>query len=208
MPFLSVSNSADTSPRQNKKNSFCPSQSRVIKNGLRLIALALTSTLTVTTESFFGQSASFSVHAATFPVITIQTLSSITINNPPNHQRRRNYHQDRNIPKGINVYKLSRISPQRRIHILDGDATGGGHRSGRGIPGKSEFPSRWNDRQVIKYISDIIKDPNSRWIRQPGKPPYRWRIEGTRDGINIRVIVEPQGQGVITAFPTNRPRNP
>ena len=33
-----------------------------------------------------------------------------------------------------------RIPPERAMHILDGDATGGGHRYGAGKPGKTEFP--------------------------------------------------------------------
>ena len=165
------------------------SKSRVMRKRLCAIALALASTLTVTTELTSSQ-----VSAATFPIIAVRDR---------NIARNANS----NIPNGINVNRLSRISRERQRHILDGDATGGGHGPGRGIPGKSEFPSRWSDRQVINYISDIIKDPRSRWTQQPGKP-VRWRIEGRRNGVDIRVIVEPQGQGVITAFPTNRPRNP
>lgn len=192
------------------------SKSRFMGKRLCSIALTLASTLTVTTEFLFCQSASSQVRAVTFSAATVKDLN-VARNNLPNHQRGGNFNQNRNsqrhrpnsnIPNGINVNQLSRISRERRRHILEGDATGGGHGPGRGIPGKSEFPSRWSDNQVINYISDIIRDPHSQWTQQPGKPPLRWRIEGTRDGVNIRIIVEPQGQGVITAFPTNRPRNP
>lgn len=181
-----------------------------MNKSLRAIAVVFTSTLTVTTESLFWQSASSQVRPETFSVAILKDIN-IGRNNRPNDQTRDNSQPNipnSNIPDGINVNQLSQISPQRRRHILDGDATGGGHGPGRGIPGKSEFPSQWSDRQVIRYISDIIKDPRSRWTRQPGNPPIRWRIEGNRNGVDIRVIVEPQGQGVITAFPTNRPRNP
>ncbi|HCL3683736.1 TPA: EndoU domain-containing protein [Pseudomonas aeruginosa] len=39
-----------------------------------------------------------------------------------------------------------------------------------------------------------------------GKPgaqftPVRWAVEGVRDGVSIRVIVEPHGEGIITAYP-------
>ena len=121
-----------------------------------------------------------------------------------------------NIPNGINVNQLQ-INPNRQTHILDGDATGGGHGPGRGIPGKSEFPQRWSDSDTLNNISDVVRDPNSVWTQQSGRPgarftrngdPVRWKIEGTRDNVDIRVIVEPDGQGVITAFPTNIPRNP
>lgn len=122
-----------------------------------------------------------------------------------------------NIPTGIDVNNLAQINSQQRAHILDGDATGGGHGSGRGISGKSEFPASWSDEQIINYISEVIQDPNSKWVQETGKPgakytsagkPVRWRIEGTRDSVNIMVIVEPDGRGIITAFPTNLPKNP
>lgn len=93
---------------------------------------------------------------------------------------------------------------QRRTHILDGDATGGGHGAGRGISGKSEFPRGWSDNKVIDAISDIATDPNaSRSIGRGG----RTVVEGVRGGINIRVIVGKDGE-IVTGFPTNVPRNP
>ena len=35
----------------------------------------------------------------------------------------------------------------------------------------------------------------------PSGKPVRWAVEGTRDGVLIRVIVEPRGEGIITAYP-------
>ncbi|TAG62125.1 MAG: hypothetical protein EAZ28_03450 [Oscillatoriales cyanobacterium] len=105
-----------------------------------------------------------------------------------------------NIPSGVDVNNLSQINSQQRTHILDSDTTGGGHGPGRGISGKSEFPASWSD-----------------WFQQNGKAgakytktgnPVKWQIDGTRDGVNIRVIAEPDGRGVITAFPTNISPNP
>ncbi|MEG5139698.1 MULTISPECIES: EndoU domain-containing protein [unclassified Microcoleus] len=126
-------------------------------------------------------------------------------------------HSSGNIPAGIDVNNLSQINSQQRTHILDSDATGGGHGPGRGISGKSEFPTGWSDEQTINYISEVVKDPNSIWFQQNGTPgakytkrgkPVKWQIDGTRNGVNIRVIVEPDGRGLITAFPTNIPLNP
>lgn len=113
-------------------------------------------------------------------------------------------------PNNVDINKLSQISPKRQTHILNSDKTGGGHGPGRGIPGKSEFPNRWSDNQTLEYISDVVKDPNSQWTQKatlPGKL-IRWEVDGTRDGINIKVIVEPDGEGIITAYPTNVPKNP
>ena len=125
---------------------------------------------------------------------------------------------DTGIPEGIDIEETSQISSDREIHILDGDASGGGgHRAGTGIPGKTEFPAEWSDEVVLDNIIEVVKDPNSTWTQRTGSPgaeftrkgrPVRWRVEGTVDGIDIRVTVEPAGQGVVTAFPTNTPPNP
>lgn len=93
---------------------------------------------------------------------------------------------------------------QRRAHILDGDATGGGHGAGRGVSGKSEFPSGWSDDRVMHEISDVATDPNS--VRTHGRGG-RTVVEGTRDGVGIRVILGRDGE-IITGFPTNVGRNP
>lgn len=45
------------------------------------------------------------------------------------------------------------VSPARRKHILDGDATGGGHGPGRKIAGKSEFPSTLTDDDIIAIVT-------------------------------------------------------
>ena len=91
----------------------------------------------------------------------------------------------------------------RRTHILDG------HRW-PGAPGKSAFPKGWSDDQILHHVSDIATDPNLRWIQQTGKPgaaftkngdPVRFYVDGIRGGQNIRVILEPGGEGIITAFP-------
>ena len=50
------------------------------------------------------------------------------------------------------------VPAARRLHILDGDATGGGHGPGRNISGKSEFPGSLTDGDVIDGIKDIAND--------------------------------------------------
>lgn len=96
-----------------------------------------------------------------------------------------------------------KVSPKRREHILDGDETGGGHRPGTGKPGKSEFPNDWSDDRIIDEIEDVANDPSI-----PEKQQGRRIIkEGTRDGIDIKVVVDPDGD-VVTGYPANVPRNP
>ncbi|MCA8985892.1 MAG: EndoU domain-containing protein, partial [Planctomycetaceae bacterium] len=93
-----------------------------------------------------------------------------------------------------------------RKHILEGDATGGGHRPGTGISGKSEFPSGWSDAKILESISDIATDPTVVW----SKPDKRGYITGTKtiDGIDIKVVYDTKNQRIVTGYPTNVPRNP
>jgi hypothetical protein len=106
-----------------------------------------------------------------------------------------------------NQCQVDLTDSQGRGHILDGHATGGGHRFGTGIPGKSEFPASWSDGDILHNISDVAADPAS--TRTPG-----WGgltvIEGTGNGVDIRVIIGSPAEGgrIITGFPTNTPRNP
>jgi RHS repeat-associated protein len=92
--------------------------------------------------------------------------------------------------------------PQARTHILEGDQTGGGHRPGTGLSGKSEFPSGWSDEKILNEVSDVATDPASRVTTQ-GTDKV---IEGTREGVDIRVVV--RNNRIVTAYPTNTPRNP
>ena len=79
-----------------------------------------------------------------------------------------------------------RLQPQRRnqppstsadqratTHILDGDATGGGHAPGTGVPGKSEFPAGWSRDRIMDaiWMSQLTR---RRRPRQLAAPPS-WR---------------------------------
>lgn len=96
-------------------------------------------------------------------------------------------------------------SPSRTQHILDG-------RMPPGEPGNSLFPKNWSADKIMHEVSDVATDPSLKWIQQTGKAgaqytkngdPVRYFVDGARDGINIRVIVEPGpgGEGIITGFP-------
>jgi RHS repeat-associated protein len=104
--------------------------------------------------------------------------------------------------RAVSVY-VNLTDLQAQQHILDGDPNGGGgHRPGTGIPGKSEFPVGWSDQQILHDISDVATDPNSK-VTVQGRTKL---IEGRRDGVDIRVV-ERDGR-IVTAYPTNLPRNP
>jgi hypothetical protein len=90
------------------------------------------------------------------------------------------------------------VAPDRRRHILDGDATGGGHR-GSGRPGsKSRFPVSWDDDRIVLPIEKVANDPKSR--REPAARG-RMLVYGFFDGIGIAVVVGSDGRTTVTAFP-------
>ncbi len=97
---------------------------------------------------------------------------------------------------------MIRVGAGRRGHILDGDATGGGHRAGTNRPSKTEFPIGWSDDKVIEEIESVANDPSSVRSLQPNG---RIRAEGTRDGTAIRVIIDRDGKSVWTAHPVKLP---
>ena len=100
-------------------------------------------------------------------------------------------------------------SPERRRHILDGDATGGGHRPGTGTPGKTEFPANWSDDQIMHNISDVATDPkaipggsNSDKLYTKSGKPIRNTYTSIRDGVEVKVVVEPATGEIVTGHPT------
>jgi len=97
------------------------------------------------------------------------------------------------------------IDAARRTHILDGDATGGGHRAGTGKPGKSEFPVNWTDDEVISRVEEVANDPHS--SRRNGRLG-RAVVSGTCHGVDIEVVIEANGTQIVTGYPTNIRRNP
>lgn len=94
-------------------------------------------------------------------------------------------------------------SASRRSHILDG------HRYG-GEAGNTWFPKGWSDDKIMHSVSDIATDPSLTWVQQTGRAgaaftrggaPVRYTVEGVQDGVKIRVVLEPGGEGIITGFP-------
>ncbi|MCD2196606.1 DUF6531 domain-containing protein [Actinomycetospora endophytica] len=100
-------------------------------------------------------------------------------------------------------------SPEARKHILDGDGPGRGGHYPPAQPGKSEFPGTWSRDQTMHHISDIVTDPSST-IRGGGRGgsiwertgrPATFRVYGVRDGVPVRVVYQPAGREIITAYP-------
>jgi len=89
-----------------------------------------------------------------------------------------------------------RMSPERAVHILDGDATGGGHRYGTGSPGKTEFPASWDENKITDSILSVARSPDSAILQRNG----RWKAEGVRDEVMLTVIITADGR-IWSAYP-------
>jgi RHS repeat-associated protein len=106
--------------------------------------------------------------------------------------------------------RVDLASATRREHILQGDSNGGGGHLWPGKPGKTVFPKHWSEDKIMHEISDVATDPNLKWTQQTGPAgadftnagaPVRYSVVGVRDGVKIRVIIEPVGEGIITGYP-------
>lgn len=93
------------------------------------------------------------------------------------------------------------LTPERVVHILDGDISGGGHAPGAAIPGKSEFPLSWSDARILANATSIARDPDL--ISEPNKWGRR-EVTGYRDGVEIVVVVDEDGL-IVTAAPATGP---
>lgn len=106
-------------------------------------------------------------------------------------------------------------SPQRTQHILFGDVNGGGH-LWPASPGKTPFPKDWSAAKIMHEVSDIATHPNYKWIPQTGNgglftkagKPARFEVVNPetgswpiRNGVPIKVVLEPAGKGFVTAHP-------
>ena len=107
--------------------------------------------------------------------------------------------------EGEHVYRVSYLgvlvhndgcnlaSPDRTTHILDGDATGGGH-AWPGQPGKTPFPEDWSREKIMDSISDVATDQGIHELA-PGNGGREVVGKGC-EGVKIRVILDPANRGV------------
>ncbi|WP_145906668.1 RHS repeat-associated core domain-containing protein [Kitasatospora viridis] len=110
--------------------------------------------------------------------------------------------------------RINLASEDRTSHILRGGMGRNGWSGGHmypGNPGKTLFPTDWSADDIMENVSDIATDPNAKVDPNSGGPggalfyrsgrPASFKLWGERNGVCIRVIVEPMGRGIVTAFP-------
>lgn len=97
------------------------------------------------------------------------------------------------------------LTTERAMHILYGDKTGGGHLHGVGKPCKSEFPASWKKEDVLHRVTMAAANDNIDWKKQ--KNGYATTETGI-DGITVRIVIDPDTNSIITAYPIDVKRNP
>ncbi len=97
------------------------------------------------------------------------------------------------------------VSRENREHILVGKSKKGGHRFGQNTAGKTEFPPNWFDDRIIDEIESVANDPKS--SRYPGYDG-RTIVRGSRDCVDMVILVDSDGKTIKTGYPTNTRPNP
>lgn len=92
--------------------------------------------------------------------------------------------------------RIRDVMPSRIGHILVGDGKGGGHRPGTGKVGKTEFPARWTDDDIIRRVMQTAMKPSR---IEPGRRGNRLCI-ARHDGVDVVAVVAPDGS-VISGYP-------
>jgi hypothetical protein len=97
------------------------------------------------------------------------------------------------------------LTDARRVHILYGDQSGGGHLSGVGKPCKSEFPSDWTEEKITRTVEQIAANDNLNWKRQENG---YYTVNRMVEDVRVRVVVDRRKNEIVTAYPVNIGRNP
>ncbi len=92
-----------------------------------------------------------------------------------------------------------RLSEQARTHIIEN------HHHSAGIPCKTEFPEDWDEEKVISVVKKLAANDNAPW-RQEENGYYV--ADQPYETLDIRVVLDEEGDDIVTAYPTNLPRNP
>lgn len=105
---------------------------------------------------------------------------------------------------GRNLEGDPRLSNLRRYHILYGDESGGGHHHTANRPCKTEFPVSWDEDRIIETVKRLAANDNAPWRKEDNGYYVAEQMDG---GVEVRVVLDEEGDDIITAYPTNLPRN-
>lgn len=97
------------------------------------------------------------------------------------------------------------LTQEAQQHILYGDGDSGGHRHSIGTPCKTEFPAYWDESKIFDIVQNIAANDNLDWRRESNGYDV---AEQRYEGVEVRVVIDSQRNEIVTAYPTNLPRNP
>jgi hypothetical protein len=72
---------------------------------------------------------------------------------------------------------------------------------------RNHFPKDWSEEKISKCVSQIVNEHNVVHVRITGKSDWiprmrrKFILDSYYCGLNIRVILEPEGRGVLAAYP-------
>ncbi len=97
-----------------------------------------------------------------------------------------------------------RLSAAREQHILYGDDSGGGHHHSANRPCKTEFPDNWTAEKIIETVKKLAANDNADWRLEDNG---YYVAEQPYEGLDVRIVLDQEGDDIITSYPTNLPRN-
>lgn len=103
------------------------------------------------------------------------------------------------------IGKAPELTEERRVHILYGDAKGGGHFHGVGKPCASEFPADWSEEDVVETVKQLAANDNLNWKQQKNG---NYVAEAPVSALQVRVVLNRDRSKIVTAYPVNVQRNP
>jgi hypothetical protein len=90
------------------------------------------------------------------------------------------------------------------LHICNGDPNkpegSGGHLSGTGVPGKTEFPEGWEMDDVQDALQQVASNPTDAWPTSSGN----YFAQGVVDGVLVNAVVRPDGS-IEAGWPISGP---
>lgn len=139
--------------------------------------------------------------------LSLQQMAKLDMANPMgiNQFLMPDAHQAQKTEPAAETNRMPVISGARRVHILYGDNTGGGHLHGAGKPCKSEFPAHWPADKIIQTVERAAANDNLPWRQQDNG--YHVSDIMAED-LRIRIVVNQDKTEVVTAYPLNVRRNP
>lgn len=96
------------------------------------------------------------------------------------------------------------FSSERLEHVTIGkpypDGTYSGGHLYPGFGSKPAFPAGWTPPKIVANSYKLLQDPATQWRLDPNHPGT-YIAHGKVDGVEMEVVVQPGGRGIVTSYP-------